>query len=243
MYEIFDEIFKYTDIFNPVSQQTLLAAGKLANFAPKKTLIDLGSGKGFPAIFFAGTFGIQVEGFDLGKINVDYANARAKLLNLSSLAQFFCQDLKGFVPNKKHDFVASLGIESEVYGGRDAAFKFFRSILKEGGVLLYTEPVWRKRPVPPDVLKPLCCKEDSFLTIPETQQLIQKAGYIELGHFISSKEDWDVYVHSPIRGLQELIERNTAFAADAKIMLKDFKMEYEAANRDWDVVMWVLKPI
>lgn len=243
MYEIFDEIFKYTDILNPVSQQTLLAAGKLANLGPKKTLIDLGCGKGFPALFLAGTFGVQVEGFDLGKINVNYANSRAKLLNLSSLAQFFCQDLKGFVPNKKHDFVASLGIEPEVYGGRDVAFKFFRNILKEGGILLYTEPVWRKRPVPPEVLKALCSKEASFLTIAETQQLIQKAGYIELGHFISSKEDWDVYVQSPIRGLQELIERNTAFATDAKIMLEDFKMEYDAANRDWDVVMWVLKPI
>lgn len=243
MYEIFDEIFKYTDILNPVSQQTLLAAGKLANLGPKKTLIDLGCGKGFPALFLAGTFGVQVEGFDLGKINVNYANSRAKLLNLSSLAQFFCQDLKGFVPNKKHDFVASLGIEPEVYGGRDAALKFFRNILKEGGILLYTEPVWRKRPVPPEVLKALCSKEASFLTIAETQQLIQKAGYIELGHFISSKEDWDVYVQSPIRGLQELIERNTAFATDAKIMLEDFKMEYDAANRDWDVVMWVLKPI
>lgn len=109
MYEIFDEIFKYADIFNPVSQQTLVVAGKLANLSSGKTLIDLGCGKGFPALFLAGTFGVQVEGFDLGKLNVNYANARAKLLNLSGQAQFYCQDLKGFVPNKKYDAVASLG--------------------------------------------------------------------------------------------------------------------------------------
>jgi cyclopropane fatty-acyl-phospholipid synthase-like methyltransferase len=243
MYEIYEEIFKYTDIFNPVSQQTLVAAGKLAKLNPKKTLIDLGCGKGFPALFLAGTFGVQVEGFDLGKNNVDYANARAKLLNLSGLAQFFCQDLKGFVPSKGYDVVASLGIESEVYGGREAAFKFFRNTLKEGGVLLYTEPVWNKRPVPSEVLGALCSKEDSFLTVPETQQLIQKAGYSELGHYVSTKEDWDVYVRSPTRVLQELIEHNTTFAADAKVMLEDFKMEFEAAGRDWDVVLWVLKPV
>lgn len=243
MYEIYDEIFKYTDIFNPVSQQTLAAAGKLAKLSPGKTLIDLGCGKGFPALFLAGTFGVQVEGFDLGKINIDYANARAKLLNLSSLTQFFCQDLKGFVPSKKYDVVASLGIEPEVYGGRETAFKFFQNTLKESGVLLYTEPVWKKRPIPSEVLKALCSKEDSFLTLAETQQLIQKAGFAELGHFISTKEDWDVYIRSPIRGLQELIEHNTPFAADAKVLLEDFKMEYEAAGRDWDVVLWVLKPV
>ncbi len=243
MYEIFDEIFKYTDILNPVSQQTLVAAGKLANLVLGKTLIDLGCGKGFPALFLAGTFGVQVEGFDLGKINVEYANARAKLLNLSISAQFFCQDLKEFVPSKKYDIVTSLGIEPEVYGGREAAFKFFRNTLKEGGVLLYTEPVWKKRPMSAEVLKALCSKEDSFLTVPETQQLIQKANYMELGHFVSTKEDWDVYVRAPIRGLQELIERNTKFADQAKVMLDGFRMEYEAAGRDWDVVLWVLKPI
>jgi cyclopropane fatty-acyl-phospholipid synthase-like methyltransferase len=243
MYEIYDEVFKYTDILNPVSQQTLVAAGKLANLSRGKTLVDLGCGKGFPALLLAGTFGVQVEGFDLGKINVNYANARAKLLNLSILAQFFSQDLKGFVPSKKYDVVASLGIEPEVYDGREAAFKFFRSTLKEGGVLLYTEPVWKKRPLQSEVLTALCSKEDSFLTFAETQQLIQKAGYAELGHFVSTKEDWDVYVRSPIRGLQELIEHNTTFAADAKVMLEDFKMEYEAANRDWDVILWVLKPV
>ena len=242
MYEIYDEIFKYTDFFNPVSFQTLTAAGRLANFGPEKTLIDLGCGKGFPALFLAGAFGINVEGFDLGKVNVDYANARAKLLNLSNQAQFFCQDLRGFVPNKKYDYVASLGIEPEVYGGRESAFNFFRNILKKGGILLYTEPVWKKRPMPFEVLKALCCKEDSFLTFAETQQLIERVNYEEIGHFVSTKDDWDAYVRTPIRGVEEIIKRNTKFAAEAKVMLDDFKMEYEAAGRDWDVVLWVLKP-
>jgi cyclopropane fatty-acyl-phospholipid synthase-like methyltransferase len=242
MYEIYDEIFKYTDFFNPVSLQSLTAAGKLADLSPEKKLIDLGCGKGFPALFLASAFGVQVEGFDIGKVNVDYANARAKLLNLSNSAKFFCQDLKGFIPSKKYDVVASLGIEPEIYGGREAAFKFFRNILKESGVLLYAEPVWKKRPVPPEVLKALCSKEDSFITVSETQQLIQKANYMELGHFVSTKEDWDAYVRAPIRGLQELIERNTKFASEAKVLLDDFRMEYEAAGRDWDVVLWVIKP-
>ena len=96
----YDEIFKYSDIFNPISLQTLTSAGKLANLGPEKALVDLGSGKGFPSLFLASIFGVHVEGFDVGKINVDYANSRAKLLNLSQSVQYFCQDLKGFVPTR-----------------------------------------------------------------------------------------------------------------------------------------------
>jgi cyclopropane fatty-acyl-phospholipid synthase-like methyltransferase len=99
--------------------------------------------------FLASIFGVAVEGYDLSQINVDYANARAKLLRLSDRVTFFQQDLKGFVPAKKYDVVASLGIEPGLYGGREAAFNMFHSILNEGGVLLYAEAVWTKRPVNP----------------------------------------------------------------------------------------------
>jgi SAM-dependent methyltransferase len=243
MYEIYDEIFKYSDIFNPISLQTLTAAGKLANLGSEKTLIDLGSGKGFPSLFLASTFGAQVEGYDLSQINIDYANARAKLLNLSCSAKYFQQDLKGFIPAKKCDVAVSLGIEPELYGGREAAFKLFRSMLNRGGFVLYTEPVWKKRPVAPHILKTLCSCEDSFLTIAEMQQLILNLNFQELGHFVSSKDDWDLYVRPPIRALHEMIQAKKEPAAKLQALLDGFKMEHEAAGRDWDVAFWVLKPV
>jgi cyclopropane fatty-acyl-phospholipid synthase-like methyltransferase len=244
MPNIYDEIFMHSDMLNPVSEQTLLLAGKLANLGPQKTLIDLGSGKGFPSLFLASTFGAQVEGYDLSQINVDYANSRAKLLYLSYQAKYFQQDLRGFIPAKKYDVVASLGIEPALYGGREAAFKLFRSILNRGGVVvLYTEPVWKKRPVAHHILKTLCSQEDSFLTIPEMQQLIRNLKFQELGHFVSSKDDWDLYVRPPIRALHELIQVKREPADELQAMLDGFKMEYEAAGRDWDVALWVLKPI
>ena len=239
----YDEIFKYSDIFNPISLQILTLAGKLANFGPEKVLIDLGSGKGFPSLFLASTFGVQVEGFDVSKINVDYANSRAKLLNLSQRVQYFCQDLKGFAPNKKYDFVASLGIEPDLFGGRTGAFNFFRNILKKDGVLLYAEPVWTARPVPLEILNALCSREDSFLTLPETLQLMQKMKFQELGHFVSSKNDWDFYVRPAQMGLQEIMENKKELVPEARVMLEGFKTEYEAAGQHWDMVLWVAKPL
>jgi cyclopropane fatty-acyl-phospholipid synthase-like methyltransferase len=242
MSTIYDEIFKYSDILNPVSLQTLLSAGNLANLGPDKTLIDLGSGKGFPSLFLCSVFGVQIVGFEIGEINVDYANSRAKLLNLSSRARYFCQDLKGFVPSKKYDVVVSLGIEPEVYGGRESAFKLFRSIMNDDGVLLYTEPVWKTRPVAPQILKALCSSEGSFLTLSEMRQLMRDLKFQELSYFVSSKEDWDLYVRPAIRGLQDMLTNKKELASEARVLLEGFKMEYEAADQHWDVVMWVVKP-
>jgi cyclopropane fatty-acyl-phospholipid synthase-like methyltransferase len=242
MPNIYDEIFKCTDIFNPVSLQTLTAAGKLANLEPEKALLDLGCGKGIPSLFLASVFGVKVEGYDLSQISVDYANARAKLLNLSDRVAYFQQDLQGFVPAKKYDFVASLGVEPELYGGREAAFKLFRSVLNEGGAVLYTEPVWTKRPVNPQVLKAFGFREEIFLTIPEMQQLLNKVCFQEVAHFVSSKDDWDLYGRPPKMALQQMLTEKKWPDSQLQMLLDSFQMEYEAAGRDWNVVLWVLKP-
>jgi hypothetical protein len=138
--------------------------------------------------------------------------------------------------------VLSLGIEPELYGGREAAFKLFRGILNEGGVVLYAEPIWTKRPVNSQVLKVFGFPEEVFLTVPEMQQLIQKVNFQELAHFVSSKDDWDLYARPPIRALQEMVNKKEHVGA-AQAMLGGFKMEFEAAGRDWNDALWVLKPI
>lgn len=238
----FDDIFKHTDIFNPISLQTLHAAGKLAELGPEKTLIELGCGKGYPSLFWASTFGVQVEGIDIDKSYVDYANSKAKLLHLLDKAHFHCQNLRDFVPTKKFDVVSSLGIESDLYGGKAKAFGLFKSMLKEGGIIIFSEPVWRKRPVEPQILKSFRCTNESFLTMAEMDKLMRDNGLKQLEYFVASKEDWELYARAPILGLQEIIKSNNELAIEAESMLENFRTEYTAAGKHWDNVLWVLKP-
>lgn len=237
----YEEIFKYTDIFNPISLQTLHAAGKVAQFSAEKTLLELGCGKGFPSLFWVGSFGVQVEGVDRSQAYVDYANARAALLNLSDRARFFCQDLKTFKPHKKYDVVSFLGVGTEVYGDKTRAFDFFSRILKPDGVILYSEPVWKAKPVPPEILKKLNCEDDTFLTANETETLLGNLKMRVLNHFVASKKDWELYVQAPLRALREIAKRPEV-AAEAKIFLDVFQTEQEAAGTYWDSVLWVVKP-
>ena len=140
----YNDIFKYSDIYNPISQRVLFSAGKLSKMNPKKIVLDLGSGKGFPSLLWASVFGVQVEGIDFVKNYVEYANSRAKALNLSNRVKYFCKDVKQFRVTRKYDLIASLGLGvTQVYGDTDNAFKKIKSMLYAGGFLIFAEPVWR----------------------------------------------------------------------------------------------------
>ena len=90
----YDEIFKYSEIFTPISSITLFKAGKLAELEQNKVILDLGSGKGSPSILWASLFGVNVEGYDVGPNFVQYANSRAKMLNLSNRVKFYFEDVR-----------------------------------------------------------------------------------------------------------------------------------------------------
>jgi cyclopropane fatty-acyl-phospholipid synthase-like methyltransferase len=124
----YTEIFKCSDILNPVSPTTLLLAGALAQLGPKKTVLDLGSGRGFPSLLWASVFGVRVEGFDVNENYVRYANSRAKKLNLSRRVEYSRGDIREPRLSRKYDVVASLGLGiAQVYGENSDALKIFQN--------------------------------------------------------------------------------------------------------------------
>jgi cyclopropane fatty-acyl-phospholipid synthase-like methyltransferase len=238
----FTEIFKYSDILNPVSQTTLLLAGKLAQMEPKKTVLDLGSGKGFPSLLWASVFGVRVEGFDTNKNFVEYANSRARMLNLASRVEYSCRDIRELKLGRKYDVVAILGLGiAEAYGSHHDALRMFRTMLHKDGVLLLAEPVWLAKPVPPKLLKDLGEAEESLTTKTEMQELLRKSEFQELGNLVSSKEDWEIYIAPTRIAMQEIIDSKSKLAEEAQRVNSGFRAEYEAAGQHWDMVLWVAK--
>jgi SAM-dependent methyltransferase len=236
------EIFKYSDILNPVSPTTLFSAGKLAELDPKKIVLDLGSGKGFPSLLWASIFGVRVEGFDITKKYVRYANSRAKMLNLSHRVKYFAGDIRELRFNRKYDVIASLGLGiAQVYGNVGDALRIFKTMLNEDGVLVLAEPVWLVKPVSSEVLKALGEAEDSFLTKFEIEQLLGQTEFQLLGHFVSSKEDWELYVRPIYIAMREIIESESELADEARRVMNGFGAEYEAVGQYWDVILWIVK--
>lgn len=238
----YTEIFKYSDILNPVSPTMLLLAGKLAQLGPEKTVLDLGSGKGYPSLLWASVFGVHVEGFDVNRNFVRHANSRAMMLNLSSRVEYTCRDVKKLRLGRKYDVIASLGLGvAQVYGSHADALKVLKNILHKNGVLILAEPVWLAKPVSSKVLSALGISEDSLVTKPEMQELLHEYGFKELGDFVSSKEDWEIYVRPTYLALQETIERESRLKDEAQKVLNGFRTEYNAVDKHWNMVLWVVK--
>lgn len=238
----YNDIFKYSDILNPISSTTLFSAGKLAQLEPKKLVLDLGSGKGFPSLLWASIFGVQVEGFDMNKNHVEYANSRAKMLNLSHRVKYFCEDVRNLRFNRKYDVVASLGLGiTQVYGDISNALKTFKTMLRKDGFLILAEPVWLAKPISSEVLRALGEVEDSLLTKFELHQLMEKLRFKVLGYFVSSKEDWELYVRPVYIAMREIIESKSEHAEEAQKVMNGFKAEYYAVGQYWDMILWVVK--
>ena len=238
----YTEIFKYSDILNPISSKTLFLAGKLAELHPQKNVLDLGSGKGYPSLLWASVFGVNVEGFDSNRSYVEYANSRAKLLNLSNRVRYICGDVREIRFTKTYDVVSSLGLGvAEVYGAIDAALKEFRRVLPDDGFLILAEPVWLAKPVPHHVQKRLETPEKNFSTKPEMERLFNDFDFEVLGSYVSSKEDWKCYIRPVNVAMLELMESNPEIAAECQEVMEGFEAEYRAVKKYWDMVLWVAR--
>jgi cyclopropane fatty-acyl-phospholipid synthase-like methyltransferase len=238
----YNEIFKYSDILNPISPTTLFSAGKLAEMEPKKIVLDLGSGKASPSLLWASLFGVRVEGYDLGRNYVEYANSRAKMLNLSHRVKFFCRDVRELKVTSEYDVVASLGLGiAHIFGNINDGLKNLKAMLRTGGFLFFAEPVWLVETVPSEVLKCLDSIEEHFLTKFELKQLMEKLGFQVKGSFVSTKEDWEFYIKPVYIAMREIIESKSELAEEAQRVMDGFKAEYDAVGQYWNMVLWVVK--
>ena len=114
-------------------------------------------------------------------------------------------------------------------------------MLHKDGVLVLAEPVWLAKPVSSEVLNALSEAEESFLTVFETQRLLEDSGFHVLGHFVSSKEDWELYVSPVYAAMHEIIESESELADEAQRVMDGFKAEYNAAGQHWNMILWVAK--
>jgi len=238
----YDDIFKYSDRLNPISSKTLFLAGKLAGLGPEKTLLDLGSGKGFPSLLWASSFGVRVEGFDLNREYVKYANSYAKLSNLEHLARYWCRDVRNLKLDDQCDVVASLGLGiAEVYGTAKTAMDNFRLMLTTGGFLLLGEPVWLMTPVPKEVQEALGTSEENLCAKVEMERLLKDHDFEVRGAYVSTKEDWEYYIRPVNVAMREIMKSQPELLSECQDVTDSFQAEYRAAGKYWDMILWVAK--
>lgn len=239
----YDDIFKHSDICNPISQSTLYSAGNLAELGQEKIILDLGSGKGFPSLLWASVFGARVEGYDKKENYVKYANTRAEMLLLSHRVKYYCKDIRELSLERKYDVIAFLGVGAqEVYGSIRDALKYFQTNLTKEGVLFFAEPEWLEKPsARSEIQKVLGANENMFLTKFELRELVEELGFQVVRYYVSSKKDWELYIKPINTAMQEIIESKSELTEEAIGIINNFKAEYDAVGRYWNMIFWVVK--
>ncbi len=237
-----NDAFKHTNRLNPISVQTLLLAGKVAEFGPDKVLLDLGCGKGLPSLLWSSTFGIQVNGFDFNSESVRQANAQAELFHLSHRVKFTCHDVRELKSHRKYDVLACLGIGlTEVYGSIMVPLETFKQMLKPDGFLVLAEPVWLSQPVPKGVQKDLGLTEEELCSETKMNRILEDCGYELIRFIVSTREDWEFYVRPIYVSMKELARNRPELSNDSQALMKGFQAWYEAAGIYWDMCLWVAR--
>jgi hypothetical protein len=71
------------------------------------------------------------------------------------------------------------------------------------------------------------------------RQLIGEYGFQVLGNFVSSKEDWELYVRPIYTSMQRIIISKSELADEARKVMDGFKAEYDAVGQYWNMLLWV----
>jgi len=165
------------------------------------------------------------------------------MLSLSDRVRYAYGDIKGLKLKRKFDAVAFLGLGVVgIYGGFDEGLKRLKEYIKDGGFLIFSEPVWLTRPVPQEAIRSLGVTEDFFATAAEFRKRLEDAGLSVQATFTSSREDWELYVQPVLTTLHEIAEgANAPRAEEARKMAKAFEAERDAVGKHWNLMLWVAK--
>jgi SAM-dependent methyltransferase len=155
-----------------IGQNSWLTAGEQDDFlvwlglSPGKTLLDVASGAGGPALRIADIVGCSVVGIDIHEQAVSTANSVASQRGLSHLAEFQVANATGPLPFVDGSFDAITCVDgiNHLPSRRDVVEDWAR-LLKNGGRLIFTDPATVTGPLT-DVEIAIRSSKGFFLFVP-----------------------------------------------------------------------------
>jgi ubiquinone/menaquinone biosynthesis C-methylase UbiE len=188
------------DQFHGRGLEATLEIAELMPAGPGNHVLDIGSGIGGPARYFAGRFGCSVTGIDLTPEFCDVAVHLTRLLDLQDQVKFQLGDaLSMSFADASFDGAYSMNVSMNI-ADKGAFYREIHRVLKPGGWLVLSE-LAKGDGADPDYPTPWAASADtSFLSTPEAT----RRGLVESG--------FDV-----IR-LQDTLEQARAFGSRSRAM-------------------------
>jgi SAM-dependent methyltransferase len=168
------------DFYGIVAGRGLRFFAEKMELTPDSRVLELGSGIGGPARFFARTYGCHVTGIDLSAFNHQTALARTKAAGLDHLATFLHGDaLSTPLPDETYTHV--FGCEAWCYFADKAqAYARVRRALRPRGLVAFLEAACER---------PLRLRTEELLgpvryeSVARYHALLEEAGFAEIRRF------------------------------------------------------------
>ncbi len=131
-----------------IGQTSWLTADEYRSYAawleltPATQVLEVACGTGGPALFLARTSGAEVTGVDINEHGIAQANRMARELGIEDRTHFQQADAAQALPFAQGSFDAVICIDAINHlPGRAVVLHEWHRVLKEGGRLLFTDPV------------------------------------------------------------------------------------------------------
>lgn len=166
------------DQFHGRGLEATLEMAALMPAGPGIHVLDIGSGIGGPARYFAGRFGCKVTGIDLTSEFRDVAAHLTRLLGMEDQVEFKLGDALAMpFADESFDGAYSMNVSMNI-ADKSAFYKEIRRVLKPGGWLVLSE-IAKGEGAEPDYPTPWAASaQTSFLSAPEeTRRGLAEAGF------------------------------------------------------------------
>jgi cyclopropane fatty-acyl-phospholipid synthase-like methyltransferase len=178
---------------NPFTSDQLDLLGRICRLRPGQRQLDLACGKGEMLCCWARDHGIGGVGVDLSSVFLEAARQRAKEFGVSDRVDLVQGDAAAYSALPRHfDVVSCIGA-TWIGNGLAGTLELMRPALKDGGLMLVGEPFWNEEP-PAEAFASLEVQPGEFVSLPETADRFDQAGFNVVEMVLASPEGWDRYV-------------------------------------------------
>jgi SAM-dependent methyltransferase len=189
-------------IQNPTNPEKVRRLGEHLRLSPHSRVLDLGCGRGGPALILAETFGCRIVAVERAAEFAPVVRERIAAARLDSLIRVVEADARDFEYEVgAFDAALCLGA-SFIWDGLEGTLAAIAPAVRHRGHVVVGEPFWNEWPLPSAV-------DDLGLTsLAGVTDTFNAAKLPVVGLIASSKDDWDVYESQHWRSLEEWLEAN-----------------------------------
>ncbi|PUB17337.1 methyltransferase domain-containing protein [Yoonia sediminilitoris] len=203
----FMEVFSRLDRWGPATEAATRRALVMVPFAPQ-TILEIGCGPGMATMTLADATAARIVATDTDAGALDRLTGRIAAQGVGDRVEVHNMDMAQLpVPDDPWDVIWAEG--SAYIIGIERALRDWRPLLRPGGVLVFSEMVWRIND-PSDELRAFWASEYPAMTrVPVRLAQAKRAGYRVIGHFDMGREAMDTYYRPLEARVAEMEERLT----------------------------------